>query len=261
MAYLKRLELHGFKSFAQRCALEFSPGVTAIVGPNGSGKCTSGDALVTLSDGSEVEIRDLVENALHNTHAIERLDDGIVAHGNPRNVQVLSLNPMTFQIEARPVLAFVKRKAPPHLLHIQTRSGREIKVTPYHPLFTLEHGQLKALQAGGVSTGIRIALPRQLPIAQRQVQFAFSDVMELFHDDDKMEIPVSVEVRQWAETARSEFGTWQKWASAAKITDSQLNLLLRGPSVSITMLKQLAQIAKTPLPLNGSFKKRLSKPI
>ena len=36
--YLKRLELQGFKSFAQRTTLEFSPGVTAIVGANGSGK-------------------------------------------------------------------------------------------------------------------------------------------------------------------------------------------------------------------------------
>src|SRR5262245_29651401 len=69
--YLKRLELHGFKSFAPRTALEFSPGITAIVGPNGSGKCTSGDTLVTLADGREVEIRDLVEDALRRSLAIE----------------------------------------------------------------------------------------------------------------------------------------------------------------------------------------------
>lgn len=43
--YLKRLELQGFKSFAPRTTLEFSPGVTAIVGSNGSGKSNVADAI------------------------------------------------------------------------------------------------------------------------------------------------------------------------------------------------------------------------
>lgn len=43
--YLKRLEIHGFKSFAQKTTLEFSAGVIAIVGPNGSGKSNIADCL------------------------------------------------------------------------------------------------------------------------------------------------------------------------------------------------------------------------
>lgn len=43
--YLKRLELQGFKSFADKTTLEFMPGITTVIGPNGSGKSNISDAI------------------------------------------------------------------------------------------------------------------------------------------------------------------------------------------------------------------------
>ncbi|SMP47038.1 chromosome segregation protein SMC [Anoxynatronum buryatiense] len=42
---LKKLEMKGFKSFAQRVELGFETGVTAVVGPNGCGKSNIADAI------------------------------------------------------------------------------------------------------------------------------------------------------------------------------------------------------------------------
>ena len=43
--YFKRIDMHGFKSFAEPVSIEFHEGITCIVGPNGSGKSNISDAI------------------------------------------------------------------------------------------------------------------------------------------------------------------------------------------------------------------------
>ena len=43
--YLKRIELHGFKSFADKSVVAFMPVITGIVGHNGCGKSNITDAI------------------------------------------------------------------------------------------------------------------------------------------------------------------------------------------------------------------------
>ena len=43
--YLKRLEMYGFKSFADKTVLDFMPGITTVIGPNGSGKSNISDCI------------------------------------------------------------------------------------------------------------------------------------------------------------------------------------------------------------------------
>ena len=42
---LKKLEINGFKSFVENSSIEFPPGISAVVGPNGCGKSNVVDAI------------------------------------------------------------------------------------------------------------------------------------------------------------------------------------------------------------------------
>ena len=108
--------------------------VVFICGKRGSGKCLSGDALVTLEDGSELPISELSNNSL----------------------RVMAL---TDDLKVRPVpmTDFYSRKTDV-LLHIKMRSGAELKLTPEHPLLTVKGWS----EARHLPVGSRIAAPRKI---------------------------------------------------------------------------------------------------
>jgi chromosome segregation protein len=98
---LRRLHLHGFKTFARRSEVEFDPGITAVVGPNGSGKSN---------------VIDAIRWALGETNARElrgaRMDEVIFSGGSgSRGRMQLAEVELTFEKEDGSELALHRRVA------------------------------------------------------------------------------------------------------------------------------------------------------
>lgn len=52
---IKKIELQGFKSFPERTKILLHPGITCIVGPNGTGKSNIVDALLWVLGGQRMK--------------------------------------------------------------------------------------------------------------------------------------------------------------------------------------------------------------
>ncbi len=219
-AVLKSLDLVGFKSFVHKTHLEFAPGITAIIGPNGSGKCVAGSSRVTLGDGSERMIRELVDEALAQG-PVQIMDDGFATAANPGRVAVMTLDPETLRLESRPVSAFVKRRAPPTLIRIRTRSGRNVMATACHPLFTLLKGSFSAIRAEDIRSGAYVALPRELPVEGDRAALPFAKTLESFHHEDRAYVPSTAGIDRWLRSEHEAFGSWNALWAAAGIPESR----------------------------------------
>ncbi len=129
------VQMGQFLSLANPIYLDVaSPHVVLVAGKRGSGKCVTGDTQIVLEDGRCMPIKELES------------DDASV-WGLDNNLKVTGLSRSGFY-----------KRTVNKLLKITMRSGREIKLTPEHPLLTVSGWR----EAQSFRVGDRIAAPRRI---------------------------------------------------------------------------------------------------
>jgi chromosome segregation protein len=166
MFYIKKLVMHGFKSFPKKTEIPFTEGINVILGPNGSGKSCSYDTLVTLSTGEEIELGKLIENQIKKSSEIKKLDDGIYVDGK-EETKILSLNKESMKIEEKTISKFIRRTGDP-LYKLTTAMGKEVKATGCHPVMVFKSGEVNSVLIKDLKEGDLIASPRMIEVNNKK---------------------------------------------------------------------------------------------
>ena len=131
-------------------------------------QCYHHNTVITLADGSEHKIGELVENLLMKNK------DKIV---NGKDCQILPLDNLEilttdfkniFKTKANRIS---KHKAFDKFIKIKFSNGRSITVTPEHPVFTAKDGKIITKRADSMQIGEPIPIPLKMPIEGEQQKF------------------------------------------------------------------------------------------
>jgi V/A-type H+/Na+-transporting ATPase subunit A len=138
-------------------------GTACIPGPFGSGKCISGETPVLLGSGIVRPIQEIYETARSTGEVTVDGADEWIHLRQPITLYSLVDN----RIVKSRTRALYHGKSD-SLVRVRTRSGRTVRITPVHRLFTIgPEGALRETEAQFLRTGDYLASARRLPSPER----------------------------------------------------------------------------------------------
>jgi len=144
-------------------------GTACIPGPFGSGKCVGGETPVLLGSGVIRPIREIYETA--------RRSGDVTVDGADEWVRVAEPIELYSLVDDRLVKSRTRtlyRGKSDSLVRVRTRSGRTVRITPVHRLFTIgPEGALRETRASDLKPGDYVASVRRVPGPDRDQPLRF----------------------------------------------------------------------------------------
>ncbi|WP_306054909.1 DNA polymerase II large subunit [Natronococcus wangiae] len=128
-------------------------------------------------------IETLVEGRLDDP---ETDDFGTLVQELDGNVTVPSIDDAG-NLTRKPVEAVSKHLAPDHLVRLETRSGREITLTPDHEVHVYEDGRLRSKRASELTAEDHVVVPEHLDVVDTDDDPHVFDLLKEFLEDDTVD--------------------------------------------------------------------------
>ena len=204
--------MKNFKSF-KRAHIPFAKGFTTIAGPNGAGKCVTGETEVLLGSGESRQIQDIASEFLEKADRKQFLEDGVIGFIEEKGLEVISLNPRSMKIEKKRVSAVVKKTCPKRLLEVTTRTGKKVTATEYHPFFSVSEKGIYPIKAGELKEGMFIAVPRTINAGKKSL--FLEELAGCIEPKDSMYVPFNERYLQLIKEYLERAGLTAKEAARA----------------------------------------------
>ena len=229
-------------------------GTATIPGAFGTGKCVDPDTPVLLADGRLRRIRELVGN--DNSRVVEEnANETIYQYKDP--LRLVSLSNPEFN-EAEAPVGFKGHSA--ELVHISTRSGRMLKVTPVHQLHQLRpDGAVVETPAGNLKPGDFLVAPRKIPLGLKvQTIDPYKYVPEWLRIRDAKTIELMVKTIDRLKRTT----TLKSLASQLQTSyPAFLNYYLKRARPTVGFLAQLSRLSRQEIPISRAEAERHGKTI
>ncbi|CCQ36450.1 ATP-dependent DNA helicase MCM (intein-containing) [Natronomonas moolapensis 8.8.11] len=127
------------------------------------------DTELLLADGRRVDIGEFVDTRMQE-HP-ERVTDGVDCEILPvEDVRVHSTDFETNETTKLPVDRVSRHEAPEEFVRVSFSNGREVTVTPEHPMFVDDGGEIGTVEADDIEVGAFVPAPRKLPNSSAAVE-------------------------------------------------------------------------------------------